>query len=473
MTQDHLRQLVNIHQPPPVLPLQMRVPNAFRLDLNVDAGVLCGRYIDEIWRLDLVSRQIQRHGLPDDGYSLSSREIVATRTGHCATPASATTLLVLDGAGEVRSVRLGLPEGQIDFDWQDLAYDDVQEMLLLIGRTSYAVIPAEPLPESLRVRVVSGQLQSGSIENTHFSNFRCCARLDARGDVLYTVALLVDENMSAFTGLAAIDVASGQYRRMYLPFAPAWQQTGRPISPFDRPWFELAGSTNYSLWPRGRQLVLEGFADFSGANDQRAILRVDVDSGNIEANPRRPHASLLGVSKSGRLLLWRDEQDQTVVTDTATQAEVNRHPGIVVAVAHARNPEAMIAMGAIDGEVLTYRSSRPADLGIDRGQLSKIASWLRTSRSLEGLRQMLQFVEMSLPDPETGRKARIGLDEVVVHAQGLSLPRPEIRMPRLAAAVSPEDGRAWADYAGACDRFAADQGEEAPLALLQCLVAPW
>ena len=474
MTQDTLRQTLAIHQLPPEPLIRVRIPNAFRLDLNVDAGVLCGRYSGHVWRMDLASRQILQHDLPHEMRSINSWAVVTTRTGQCATAADDSSLLILDGSGAVHSVRLELPEGQQAFDWQDLAYDDALEMLLLTGRRAYAVIPATDLPARVSVKGVYGKLQAGSIENTHFSGFRCCARLGAGGELLYTVADLGDDDMSGFPGLVAINVASGQYRRMYLPFAPEWQQTGRHISRFDHPWFELAGSTDYALWRQGAgtELVLEGFADFEDANDQFALLKVDVDSGNVEAVPRGLYTSLEGVSRDGRHLFWRDAQDQTVVTDAATQAEVSRHPGVVVAVAHARSAETRMTLSAADGDILTYRSSRPVKLGINRGHLSTIASWLRSSRSLEGVRLLLQSA-MSLPDPETGRKTFLGLDEVIVHAQGLPLPRPEVPMPRLAAGVSAEDARAWADYAAECDTFAASQGEEASLALLQCLVAPW
>ena len=86
---------------------------------------------------------------------------------------------------------------------------------------------------------------------------------------------------------------------------------------------------------------------------------------------------------------------------------------------------------------------------------------------------MLRSAEFSRPDPRTGRRTSVELGEVVVYAQGKPLPKAGLPMPQLNVSAPTDDQAAWRDYAAACDAFAQAQDGESPLALLQCLAAPW
>ncbi len=338
LTRDLIRQTVTIHQPPPMSPVQFRIPHAVGLDLNVDAATLCGRDTDSMWRMDVVGRRLKSTELSDESPYRYTRHIAASHNGACAALASDTELLVLDPSGSTTTVHLALPAGVQALEWRSLAYDDNHAMFLLTGAQGYALIPADRLPTNVQVRQASGKVEQGSIANTHFSGFRCCARLGRDGETLYSVANIGDDHMNGFTGLVAIDVESAQYERLHLPFSPNWYETGRRISRFDHPWFTLAGSTDYELWTAasGTQLMLSGFADLDNQEDVQSILTVSIESGDIQAVPRRKDETFIGVSHSGRYLLWRDAEDNTVITD-ADHKEVARHPGLVVAVAHARS----------------------------------------------------------------------------------------------------------------------------------------
>ncbi len=477
LTQDLMRRTLTVHQPPPAVPLQFRVPGFLRVDLNVDAGVVCGRDTDHLWLLDLASRQLVWQDVASDG-AVPRPEVAVARTGACATPAGDTSLLVLSRSGQASTTRLLLPKGATAFDWRSLRYDDAHDLYLATGADTYAVIPATGTPASVTVKGVTGKLRQGSIEDTHFSSFGCCApQLSTDGRTMYTVAGLGDDNMTGFTGVAAIDVATGRYQRMVLPAAPAWLNTGRHVSQYGKePWFTLAGATDYHLWPQrqGAELVLEGYAGTSAEHDAGpGLLNLDLVTGQIRATPALAKASFKGLTRSGRHVLWRSRDDTTVLTRFGTQELLAEHPGEVLAVAHARQASAKLQLpDASPHQVLAYRSARPAALGFESEQLAKLGTWLRRAKSLYELRLKLGDAAFRRPDPKTGRSTAIQLGEVIVHAQGLPLPQPGPSLPGLQA-THPENQQAWADYATACDTYAQPQGDAAPLALLQCLTAPW
>lgn len=480
ITQDLLRSTVIVHQPLPGKTLQFRVPQHLRVDLNVDSAVLCGRNTDYLWLIDLITGQLGWLDIPDDR---SDRQpwVKATQSGACATPATDTTLKVLHKSGQSTTTRLVLPSGHTRFGWESLGYDDAHDALLAVGNKSFVVIPAAQVPQQVAVKTVSGKLQQGSIEDTHFSSFECCSpRLSTNGQMLFTVASLGDEDMSGFTGLAGIDVPTGQYQRMYLPLSPEWQQTGETVSRYGKhPWFELAGSTGYDLWPQGmgRELVLGGFAGTASEHNTMSVLTVDMQSGKVRATSQPKKSTFEGLTASGGFMLWRrdgaNRSDQVVVTDARTQTPVLVHPGRVIAVAHASSPHARIPLGPLQADqVQPFRSTRPAALGFGTEQLTKIAVWLKSSKNLEHLRLRLLEASFERNHPDTSTHTAIGLTEVVVYAQGLALPSPGTHWPHMPSS-NPEDQQAWGEHVKACEHLAQSQGAASPLALLQCLVAPW
>jgi len=474
VSEDLMRQLLVIHQPPPTPAIPIRAPSALRMDLNVDAAVLCARHLDHMWLMDLASRRLVRSDIPED--SAVPRPQVAVSLSGCATPASDTTLLILDKSGQTVTTRLKLPPDMAQFDWRSLVYDDTHEVYLATGAQSYALIPAKQAPESISVTVATGKIAPGSIENTDFSSFQCCARLGRDGKTLFSVANLGDENMSGFTGLVSIDVDTGHYRRMYLPFSPAWHQTGRQISRFDHPWFDLAGHAEAVPWPQqeGEKLLLAGYSDTDAGVTVSSVLAIDIESGDVQASvPDKKHESFEGLTRSGRYMLWRGDEDRTIVTDAHSGALVHQHENRVMAVAHAGRADAQTRLDDNgSGEVRTYRSERAMELGI-YADLPKIAAWLRRARSIEEFRLMLRSTEFTRPDPRSGHRTSVELGEVVVYAQGKPLPKAGLPMPQLNVSAPTDDQAAWRDYAAACDAFAQAQDGESPLALLQCLAAPW
>jgi phage tail protein X len=413
-----------------------------------------------MWQINLLSRQLVRLDIAQDS-AVSGARIVASRAG-CATPATDTTMLVLDKSGRAITTRLVLPQGMGKFDWRDISYDDAQDVYLVTGATGYAVIPASRVPDSVRVKVVSGKVSEGSIANTDFSNFLCCARLGGDGKTLFSVANLGDKDMNGYTGLAAIDVSTGQYKRMYLPVSPVWQQTGR---------FELAGSTNARLWSQGggSQLMLRGFAD-----NVQSVLTVDIKSGKVQALPERKDETFYGITPSGRYTLWRDRDDQTMAVDALSQKVVGQHAGIVLAVAHAQSGDARVTLAETGPQdILVFRpdSDWIKRVGI-AAYLPKYTGLMQRARSLRELRSIM-LGGIDYPDPKTRRLLYIEHSEVITYAQSLPLPKPELTMPALNPSVSEEDEQAWREYAAACDSYSRAQGEASDLALLQCLVAPW
>ena len=185
VSEDLMRQLLVIHQPPPTPAIPIRAPSALRMDLNVDAAVLCARHLDHMWLMDLASRRLVRSDIPED--SAVPRPQVAVSLSGCATPASDTTLLILDKSGQTVTTRLKLPPDMAQFDWRSLVYDDTHEVYLATGAQSYALIPAKQAPESISVTVATGKIAPGSIENTDFSSFQCCARLGHCGPLELTL----------------------------------------------------------------------------------------------------------------------------------------------------------------------------------------------------------------------------------------------------------------------------------------------
>lgn len=473
ISEELMRQTLVIHQPPPAPEIRVRTPSALRVDLNADTAALCGRHLDRMWRMELQNRQLVRADIPQD-YGVPRPQVTASRSG-CATPATDTTIVILDKSGQTQTVQLKLPPGMEKFDWRSFSYDDARDLYLATGATSYALIPAEQAPESVSVTVAAGKISSGSIENTDFSSFECCARLGNDGKTLFSVANLGDENMSGFSGLVAIDVDTGRYRRMYLPFSPVWHRTGRQISRFDQPWFDLPGHAEAALWPRqeGRKLLLSGFSDSDAHVTEAAVLAIDIESGAVLATPNKKHESFEGLTRSGRHMLWRGERDETIVTDADSRELLHQHAGRVMAVAHAQRADAQTRLDDKEADgIRTYRSERPMALGL-YAELPKIAAWLRRARSLEEFRLMLLSTDFPRPDPQTGRRTSVELGEVVVYAQGKPLPKAELPMPQWNIATQENDQTAWRDYAAACDAFAQAQDGESPLALLQCLAAPW
>jgi len=464
ITADLMRQMLVIHQPPPAKPIQIRSPGALRVDINTDAALLCGRHSSHIWQMDLLSRQLVRLDIAQDS-AVSGSGIVASRAG-CATLVADTMLLVLDKSGRAITTRLVLPQGMGKFDLRNFSYDDAQDVYLVTGATGYAVIPASRIPDSVRVKVVSGKVSEGSIANTNFSNFMCCAHLGGDGKTLFSVANLGDEDDNGFAGLAAIDVITGHYKRMYLPASPVWQQTGR---------FELAGFTNSGLWSLGggSQLMLRGFADHV-----QSVLTVDIKSGKVQALPERKDETFDGITPSGRYTLWRtrDDQldDQTMVVDALSQKVVDQHAGIVLAVAHAQSGDARVTLaetGPQDILVIKPDSDWLKRVGI-AAYLPKYTGLMQRARSLRELRSIM-LGGIDYPDPKTRRLLYIEHSEVITYAQSLPLPKPELTMPALNPSVSEEDEQAWREYAAACDSYSRAQGAASDLALLQCLVAPW
>lgn len=479
VTQDLMRSTVLVHQPAGNA-IVFRVPRHLQVDLNLDSAVLCGRDTDHMWLIDLMTGQLSWLDIPDDR---SDRQpwVKATQAGACATPATDTSLKVLNKSGQSATTRLVLPSGHKRFEWTSLGYDDAHDGLLAIGSKTFAVIPAAAVPSQVAVQTVSGKLKQGSIENTHFSSFGCCSpRLAPDGQTLLSVVDLGDEDMSGFTGLAGIDVTTGQYRRMYLPLSPQWQQTGKTVSRYGKhPWFELAGSTNYDLWSQqqGSELVLSGFAGTETEQSAMSVLTVNLGSGKTRATPQPVGTTFEGLTASGRFLVWRGNgaslSDKVVITDAHNQTLVREHPGRVIAVAHAKSPTARMAWKPRQTtEVQSFQSTRAEELGFGREQLGKIAAWLKSSKSLEHMRLRLLDTTFQRHHPVSSQTTVIGLAEVVAYAQGLSLPNPETPYPSFPVS-DPSDQQAWGAYITACERHAQAHGSTSQLALLQCLVAPW
>lgn len=482
LTENTFRRMVTIHQPLPARPVRMRIPYALDLDLNIDSGALCGRGLYDLWKIDLATRQLIRFEVAANYSDRHTSPVVAGKNGECATLVADTTLLVLGRSGRTDTVRLDLPEGMETFDWKSVSYDDMRAQFLLTGAMGYAVVPADVPPRSVEVKQASGKIAQGSIENTEFLRFRCCARLGVDGKTLFSIAHIRDEDMTGYTSLVAVDVDSGSYKRMYLPFSPVWYRTGQHASRFDPPWLELGSSMDSALWAVGRrsQLTLSGFADLDASSDtQYAVFTVETDSGNVEVTPRRQHEAFVGLTQSGRYMLWKawasgqlfSTVGETVVTDI-DRKEIMRHPGKFAGVAHAQNAETRISVHAVDEEILTYISVPTGKFFRHLARIPEITAWLRQAEDLSELRLLLMN-DGYLRDSKTGKESSVRFDEFIVYAQGLPLPRPDIALPQLNKGESDEAREVWSDYAEACDSYAAKQGQETELAMLQCLVAPW
>ncbi|MEY4563833.1 MAG: hypothetical protein RLZZ618_3110 [Pseudomonadota bacterium] len=473
-TWDTMEHIITIHQPAPALPIRLRAPSTLRADLNADAGTLCGLDTDMVWLLDLASGQMLRHDLTDDG-NVSRPKVVGTRGGACATPASDTALQLLGRTGRPVRVTLTLPPGMEAFGWKDLLYDDQTDRIIAIGRSGFAVIPASTPAASVAVKAVIGSVKKGTIEDTHFSGFLCCAVLSADGNTLYSTASVGDEDQSGHTAVVGVDLASARYQRLYIPFSPTWHTTGRSVSRFSKPRFELSGGSDAPLHAAkgSPYLYVHGFHELEGQETTRSLLRIHTGTGLVEPAPNIASSDVTGLSASGRWLLVQKDNDGTVVLDAVSGKAQSHHEGSVMAVAHARHPlsKRKASTGRPGTKPLAFKSDRIERLGLQGRLAELVGPWARRAPNFGAFKQTLMDVSLSVKDPATRARTSVGSGEILSHFHHAFVNRPGPASPRFDE-KNAESSAAWQAFIQDCEAFSGTHAPDSGLMFAHCVLSP-
>ena len=216
VSQDEWRGLLHIHQPPPAPTVSLRLPGWLAVDLNTTAQVLCGWGASRLMRVSLPDQR-----LVQAGFSVApvapAPQVVASRTGTCASPGGDTRLLWLEPDGTPRTISLRLPRGMARFDWQALAYDDEQDVFIATGRQGFALIPAGRFASQAPVIAFHGALSDGELGEVRASQLRRCGAFLRKEQRLVCRAQLGDASLSAVSALVLIDADRGRLRKVLPP----------------------------------------------------------------------------------------------------------------------------------------------------------------------------------------------------------------------------------------------------------------
>jgi hypothetical protein len=472
-----MRHLLVIGQVPPAKPVAVRVPPTLRADLNTDAQVLCGRNYDGIWRVGLRDLVLHRAAIPQNGAVLRPKVAVSAQ-GLCATPATDTTLKALDADGQLRTTRIELPKGVTQFAWQDLFYHDASGNYVAVGSEAFAIIPARDLPPRVLAQAVTGTVAQGTIEDTHFSGFKCCAQLSPDGKSLYSVADIGDPDHSGYNAVVAVDTGTARYSKMYLPFSPIWFASRQHVSRFDKPLFELGSGDTVplKLSAADGRLYTIGYDEAPDAETRVLTMRINAASGLVESVPQLKTGDFEDISASGLYWIARGQGDDALVIDAQSGKVVDTTASRVMAVGHAkavlRQPTAAAAaVPTVPTGVLEPISARLGSLDVPAKVSPALASLARRVPSLRALRGALADVSFAGADAATHAKVPVDISELLSYFQRVPLPQAARPRPVLDQALA-ESQAAWAAHLKACEAFAQDQDGAQELAFLQCVLAP-
>lgn len=477
LTYEVVRKVLTVHQPPPVPPLAIRMPaSVFGADLDSGSATLCVRSDRQLWRMDLAKQRMMVSELPSES-SGSLRDVVATHDGSCVTSISDTVMRVLAPTGQMHDIQLLLPKNVKKFDLRSLSYDNKHGALLVIGEQAFTVIQTTSKKEAVKLQAVFGELEVGSInQKTHFSELTCCARLSDDGKTLFAYAQLGDEMRSGFKGLIAVDVGTGQYKRLYLPFSPKWFETGREQSFLfsDLEWY-VGGGRFIGPGRTSSELMVWGYADLDpeSKGHEGALLHVNIASGHVRAEPVHGQ-TFIGLLSSGRYSL-RSKGEVMLLLDERTGSVVGQNSGEVLAIAHSKKPEARLKIDAVDSsKLLAFQSDRLQKVGFNLGPdfIADMSQYLRKTRNIEDL-WMAMDTTYILRNKETGElEANIEMSELIGHLQSLPVPQTHLPMPSRMNAGD-KDQESWGNFLEACDNYAQAQAGASELALMQCIASAW
>jgi hypothetical protein len=236
--------------------------------------------------------------------------------GNCLFPQDDTHL------GIVRANRAGaatLAVGAGDFKWNSIDYVPAIDMLAIVGVDQYAIVQNAAAATAIKPVKIHGKVMGLNVDG-----LSCCARLSPDGKTLYAVADTGDEDLSGHTVLAAFDGATGDFKRVYLPyFGQAIdcqkQETQRaarelceqhqafPARSFDKPKIAFAegDEQSFDLSPDGHTLYARAFTGIDASSDdaQRSqVVAIDTQTGKATPLPIASYGRV-AVSASGKYLL--------------------------------------------------------------------------------------------------------------------------------------------------------------------------
>jgi hypothetical protein len=245
--------------------------------------------------------------------------IRADRHGQCLFPSGAAELGVLS-AQKPSGTRVTVGDG--NFGWSSIDYVPATDTTALAGTDQFAVVRDVAHAGHVATVKVHGTVQGLTIDN-----LLCCAKLSPDGKTLYSMAEAGDEDHTSHTVLAAFDVATGAFKRFYLPYfidlpdctrisdgdqrADCEKDARFPsLSFYSGKSIELEGGAwqAFDLSPDGKTLYVEAITNVepeNGDNEQSQIIAVDVASGKATPLPIAAYGTF-AVSASGKYLFVGD-----------------------------------------------------------------------------------------------------------------------------------------------------------------------
>ncbi|KAF1008661.1 MAG: hypothetical protein GAK28_01085 [Luteibacter sp.] len=232
------------------------LPNLGRFDVSRESARLCGADYDENYLLyDLRSGSItakakQPSGVPQPAIDSHGRCLVVLGPGHLG--------VLGDGAAVTE---IALPDAGDKLPYVNYAAQ-ADRFIARTDERIYVIHLGEQKPE------VVAMTPTGQIGNLKASDWQCCAQLSPDGKTLYTVMDVVDDFLTGTTSLAAVDVPSGNLRKIYLSHI---DEQGTH--------YDLPSSVDnaFALSEDGKTIFIAAVID----SDHLAWLRVDTVSGKV------------------------------------------------------------------------------------------------------------------------------------------------------------------------------------------------
>lgn len=470
VSQDEWRGLLHIHQLPPAQTVSLRLPGWLAVDLNTTAQVLCGAGADRLMRVSLPDQR----GL-QAGFSVEpggpAPGVAASRSGVCASPGGDTRLLWLDADGTPRTVALRLPPGMARFDWQDLAYDDEQDVFIATGRQGFALIPASRHAPQARVIGFEGTLNDRVLGPVRASQLRWCGAFFRQAQRLVCLAQLGDASLNAIAALVLIDPRQGRLRKVLLPTASGTSNTST-ADDADASLEQIEASMPMArLWRQGPVFQVLGQAPTADGSPSPVWLRMHAGTGALSSGPARrpPIADLVGLVQPFGVALWHTEQNTTQATDVRDGQILHRHPGRVVAMAHGRPPASPPSGQRPEwpqGPLPIRMDQLEATIGLS-GLLPALTQVVARSSTLDDLRARVQAISLSTKPAAHHPPLTWTLQDASTHVLRVSrLDAPQTRPAWQGQDSDPAD---WRRFKEACQQQA-DTTAHAELTHLQCVL---
>lgn len=240
------------------------------------------------------------------------------RHGQCLFPVGTAQLGIIS-TSKPSGATVNIGTG--NFTWNSLAYAPATDSLALIGDDQFAVVQ----------NVASlGQIPTVKVHGTAMGltadSLSCCAKLSPDGKTLYSIAEVGDTNLSGHTVLGAFDAATGEFKRVYLPYFPDLPDCSR-ISDADEhaeceknssfPGLDFPPGKSielesgepqaFDLSPDGQTLYALAFIVDSSSDDnqQSQVMAIDTHSGKVTPLPIVAYGAF-AVSASGKYLFVED-----------------------------------------------------------------------------------------------------------------------------------------------------------------------